>query len=107
MAEITRDALLARRAQLADEEKLAWANLNAVLGAQQDIDYWLARLAEPVEVPGSCGGCGAEEGQLHEPLCRVVPGQLFGQVTEEEYMRERLRAIAPLPAANPSLMGSG
>jgi hypothetical protein len=47
MTEITRDALLARRTQLAAEEKIAWANLNAVLGAIQDCDFWLARLAEP------------------------------------------------------------
>lgn len=47
MAEITRDALLARQAQLAEEEKRAWANLNAVLGALQDVEHWLGVLAAP------------------------------------------------------------
>ena len=50
MTEITRDALLARQAQLAEQEKLAWANLNAVLGAMQDCEHWLAVLdAQPAE----------------------------------------------------------
>ena len=50
MAEITRDALLARQADLAEQEKLAWANLNAVLGAMQDCEHWLAVLdVQPAE----------------------------------------------------------
>ncbi len=50
MAEITRDALLTRRVELAEQEKLAWANLNAVLGAIQDVDHWLAVSDEPLEL---------------------------------------------------------
>ena len=56
MAEITRDALLARQAELAEQEKLAWANLNAVLGAMQDCEHWLAVLdAQPAEIAEAIG----------------------------------------------------
>ncbi len=53
MAEITRDLLLERRAELELQEREALANLNAIAGARQVITHLLAVLDEeaPEAVP--------------------------------------------------------
>ncbi len=45
MEGITKEAILIRKQALQ-------ADLNAIAGALQDCDYWLAQLAEPVEEGG-------------------------------------------------------
>ena len=41
---ISREDLTARLADIAHTEKEAWANLNAVIGARMEVEYWLTRL---------------------------------------------------------------
>lgn len=45
--EITRDLLLARKAELEERERVAWANLNALLGARSELEQLLQLLDTP------------------------------------------------------------
>lgn len=59
--EITKAALEARKAELAEQFKQAVSNANALNGALQDCEHWIKILEQPVAALGEqCGNLKSE-----------------------------------------------
>ncbi len=48
---VTKDSVVARKAELEQQRQNVIGNLNAIAGALQDCDYWIQKFDEPEPAP--------------------------------------------------------